>query len=137
MRRQIREFMRVADDLEYIPDRLLRYGVDRTYVKIMFDYFQQFPTFAREGETPFSAMRESFAWRVLLGSEPPTAIRDCATERLRELHAINTDVSMEPISRGEVDQLVDALGCFFGRGHHYPYPYPYSRDRQNDRQQGS
>jgi hypothetical protein len=115
MRRQIREFMRVADDLEYIPDRLLRYGVDRTYVKIMFDYFQQFPTFAREGETPFSAMRE----------------------RLRELHAINTDVSMEPISRGEVDQLVDALGCFFGRGHHYPYPYPYSRDRQNDRQQGS
>jgi hypothetical protein len=136
MRRQIREFMRVADDLEYnIPDRLLRYGVDRTNVKVLMNYLARFPTFAGEGETPLSAMRESFAWRVLLGCEPPTAIRDCATERLRELHAINTDVSMEPISRGEVDQLVDALGCFFGRGSHYPYPY--RRDRQNDRQQGS
>ena len=114
MRRQIREFMRTKD-LEHIPDRLHNsYGVESLPVKIMMDYASRFPTFAREGETPRSAMRDSFAWRVLLGCEPPTAIRDCATERLRELHAINTDVSMEPISRGELDQFVEALGCFFG-----------------------
>ena len=114
MRRQIREFMR-EQDLERNRDRLSHgFGVGSGKVKVLMDYFQRFPTFARDGETPRSAMRESFAWRVLLGCEPPTAIRDCATERLRELHAINTDVSMEPISRGELDQFVDALGCFFG-----------------------
>jgi len=115
MRRQIREFMR-EQDLEGIPARLHdSYGVEPHNVKLMMDYASHFPTFARDDETPRSAMRLSFAWRVLLGCEPPTAIRDCATERLRELHALNTDVSMEPISRGELDQLVDAIGCFFGR----------------------
>ena len=115
MRRQIREFMRTKD-LQHIPNRLYNsYGLEPHNVKLMMDYAHDFPTFAREGETPRSAMRLSFAWRVLLGCEPPTAIRDCATERLRELHALNPDVSMEPISRGELDQLVDAIGCFFGR----------------------
>jgi hypothetical protein len=129
MRRQIREFMR-EQDLQHIPELLHHsYGLEPHNVKLMMDYASHFPTFAREGETPRSAMRDSFAWRVLLGCEPPTAIRDCATERLRELHAINRDVSMEPISRGEVDQLVDALGCLFGRRE--LERYPYRRDRQN------
>ena len=122
-------------DLEHIPDRLMHFGLEHPYVKVLMDYFQRFPFFAREEETPLAAMRESFGWRVLLGCDPPTAIRDSATERLRELHAINRDVSMEPISRGEVDQLVDALGCLFGRREFERYPY--RRNRQNDRQQGS
>ena len=134
MGRQIAEFMR-EQDLEHIPAVLDGgFGVDTRSVKLLMDYFSRFPTFAREGETPLSAMRDSFAWRVLLGCEPPTAIRDCATERLRELHAINPDVSMEPISRGELDQFVDALGCLLGWR---DGRYPYRRNRQNDRQQGS
>ena len=129
MRRQIREFMR-EQDLESIPHILYGgFGVGSRPVKLLMDYFQRFPFFAREEKTPLAAMRESFGWRVLLGCEPPTAIRDSATERLRELHAINRDVSMEPISRGEVDQLVDALGCLFG-GRELER-YPYRRDRQN------
>jgi hypothetical protein len=128
MGRQIAEFMR-EQDLERIPDVLHGgFGVGSRPTKLLMDYFSRFPTFAREGETPLSAMRESFAWRVLLGCEPPTAIRDCATERLRELHAINPDVSMEPISRGQLDQMVDALGCLLGwRDGRDPYPYRRNR----------
>ncbi len=133
MRSDIRQLL-AANDLDHIPDRLHWYGVDSTTVKRLMDSLQLFPRdHYREDNAahaeiadPFTlrvlSARDSIIWRILLGCEPPTQLRDYATERLRELQKINAEVLMEPITPREVDQLIDTLIAFVGLPQRGPYP---------------
>lgn len=146
MRSEIRQLL-AANDLDHIPDRLRWYDVDTTTVKRLMSSLQLFPrdhyreddAAHAEIDDPFTlrllSLRDSFIWRILLGCEPPTQLRDYATERLRELQKINVEISMEPITPREVDQIIDALIAFVGlpaRG-----PYPDRRAGRNDRDTSS
>jgi hypothetical protein len=128
IRSEIRQLL-AENDLDHIPGRMTGSGVDSPTVKLLMDAFQTFAwNHYRAEEATHTEIhnrftlrrlsaRDSFIWRMLLGCEPSTELRDYATERLRELHAINAEISMEPITPREVVQIVDTVIGFLGQPH--------------------
>lgn len=96
-------------------------GVSSLNVKRLVDSYDSLYRSRRSELAERLALRDSFVCRFILGCDPSPTVRDFVVARLHELREMDPGVSMEPISRGEAQQLIHAVAAFSDEGRDLDY----------------